>query len=92
MLIFFPLSENLNGHAVSSDKRKALVFPKNQKELLQLGESIKQACKRIKYSKSLVAERTGLSPLTIRKIEQGDPTVSIGHYVAILALIGFVEN
>ena len=77
---------------MSSDKRKAVVFPKNQKVLSQLGENIKLACKRRKYCQSLISERTGLSRLTIRKIERGDPTVSIVHYVSVLAVIGLVED
>ncbi|KZZ37880.1 XRE family transcriptional regulator [Oleiphilus sp. HI0117] len=77
---------------MSSDKRKAVVFPKNRRVLALLGENIKLACKRRKYSQSLVSERTGLSRLTIRKIERGDPTVSIGHYVAVLGVIGLVDD
>ncbi len=40
----------------------------------------------------LISERTGLSRLTVRKIEQGDSTVSIGHYVAVLSVLGLVED
>jgi transcriptional regulator with XRE-family HTH domain len=77
---------------MSSNKRKAVIFPKNQKVLSQLGENIQLACKRRKYSQSLISERTGLSRMTIRKIERGDPTVSIGHYVAVLAVVGLVDD
>jgi transcriptional regulator with XRE-family HTH domain len=73
-------------------KRSAPVFPKNRKALSQLGENIKLACKRRGYSQSLIAERTGLSRLTVRKIEKGDPTVSIGHYVVVLSVLGLVED
>jgi len=73
-------------------KRSALVFPKNQKALSLLGENIKLACKRRGYSQMLISERTGLSRLTVRKIEQGDSTVSIGHYVAVLSVLGLVED
>ena len=73
-------------------KRSAAVFPKNQKVLSLLGENIKLACKRRGYSQSLIAERTGLSRNTIRKIEQGDSKVSIGHYVAVLGVLGMVED
>ncbi len=73
-------------------KRSASVFPKNQEALSLLGENIKLACKRRGYSQSLIAERTGLSRLTIRKIEQGNSTVSIGHYVAVLSVLGLVED
>jgi len=74
------------------EKRKASVFPKNQKVLALLGENIKLACKRRGYSQSLIADRTGLSRLTIRKIQKGDSTVSIGHYVAVLSVLGLVDD
>lgn len=73
-------------------KRSAPVFPKNRQMLALLGENIKLAGKRRGYTQSLIAERTGLSRLTVRKIEQGDPTVSIGHYVAVLSVLGLVED
>jgi DNA-binding XRE family transcriptional regulator len=63
-------------------KRSAVVFPKNQKVLAQLGENIKLACMRRNYTQLLISERTGLSRLTIRKIENGDAKVSLGHYVS----------
>lgn len=73
-------------------KRSAVVFPKNRNVLEQLGENIKLACKRRGYTQVQIAERTGLSRLTVRKIEQGEPTVSIGHYVAVLSVLGLVED
>jgi transcriptional regulator with XRE-family HTH domain len=77
---------------VLNKKRSAVVFPKNRKVLEQLGDNIKLACKRRGYTQVLVSERTGLSRLTIRKIEQGDPKVSIGHYVAVLRVLGLTED
>jgi len=73
-------------------KRGAAVFPKNQKVLERLGENIKLAYKRRGYTQSQISERTGLSRLTIRKIEQGDSKVSIGHYVAVLSVVGLVDD
>ena len=73
-------------------KRNATVFPKNQQFLTQLGENIKLACKRRGFTQTLIADRTGLSRLTIRKIEQGDPSVSMGHYVVVLSVLGLVED
>jgi len=74
------------------DKRSATIFPDSQKALDIFGENITLACKRRGYSQSLIAERTGLSRLTIRKIQKGDATVSIGHYVAVLSVLGMVED
>ena len=76
----------------SKQKRSATVFPKNQKVLNQFGENIKLAYRRRGYSQLLISERTGLSRLTIRRIEQGDPKVSIGHYVSVLSVLGLVED
>ena len=76
----------------SKKKRSAVVFPKNQKVLTQLGQNIKLACRRRGYTQVLISERTGLSRLTIRRIEQGDPGVSIGHYVSVLGVLGLVED
>ncbi len=73
-------------------KRSAVVFPKNQKVLAQLGENIKLARLRRHYTQTLISERTGLSRLTIRKIEAGDSKVSLGHYVAVLGVLGLVED
>ena len=84
--------DNQSDHIMPSEKRSAVVYPKSQKALTQLGENIKLACKRRNYSQVLISERTGLSRLTIRKIERGDPKVSIGHYVAVLAVLGLVED
>ena len=80
------------GTSPSARRRSAIVFPKNRRWLEQLGENIKLARKRRGYTQVLISQRTGLSRLTIRKIEQGDPTVSIGHYVAILGVLGLAGD
>ena len=76
----------------TKQKRSAIVFPKNQKILAQLGENIKLACRRRGYTQVLISQRTGLSRLTIRRIERGDPRVSMGHYVSVLGVLGLVED
>ena len=77
---------------MSNEKRSAVVFPKNQVVLSALGENIMLARKRRKYTQKQVSERTGLSRLTIRKVERGDGTVSLGHYVAVLSVLGLVDD
>lgn len=76
----------------SEKSRSAVVFPGNRRLLGQLGENIKLACKRRGYTQVLISERTGLSRLTIRKIEKGDPSVSIGHYLAVLGVLGLAGD
>ena len=72
--------------------RSAVIFPNNKRLLEQLGENIKLACKRRGYTQTLLSQRTGLSRVTIRKIENGEPAVSIGHYVAVLGVLGLAGD
>ena len=80
------------GTSPSAKRRSAIIFPKNRRWLEQLGENIRLARKRRGYTQVLISQRTGLSRLTIRKIEQGDPTVSMGHYVAVLGVLGLAGD
>jgi transcriptional regulator with XRE-family HTH domain len=70
-----------------TERRKATLFPKQQKVLRTLGENIKLARKRRQLTQKLIGERTGISPITLRKIEKGDAGVSIGHYLSVLAAL-----
>jgi len=77
---------------VSGGKRQAVIFPGEQKILQQLGENIRLAMRRRKITQSMIAERTGLSKPTLRNIERGAATVSIGHYLRVLAVLGLAED
>lgn len=75
-----------------TDRRAAILFPKQQKVLRILGENIKLARKRRQLTQKLISERTGISPVTLRKIEAGDAGVSIGHYLSVLAALNLAED
>ncbi|GAB3531411.1 helix-turn-helix domain-containing protein [Photobacterium alginatilyticum] len=74
-----------------SSRRRAVVFPRQQRILDQLGENIELALKRRRISQELLHQRTGISKPTLRRITRGDSTVSIGHYMIVLAVLG-LEN
>jgi transcriptional regulator with XRE-family HTH domain len=76
----------------TSDSRKAKVFPKDLALLKVMGEQIKLAIKRRSFSQSLISERTGLSRLTIRRITEGSPRVSMGHYVMVLSVLNLSND
>ncbi|MGR5542157.1 helix-turn-helix domain-containing protein, partial [Vibrio campbellii] len=69
-----------------------VVFPKNLKILHDLGENITLAMKRRGISQDMMHKRTGISKPTLRKIAKGDPSVSIGHYVNVLAVLGLLAD
>ena len=75
-----------------TDKRSAVIFPKNRSILLTLGENIQLARKRRGLTQTLISERTGLSRLTIRNIEKGGSGVSIGHYLVVLSVLGLADD
>lgn len=75
-----------------TDKRRAVIFPRQQKILKTLGENIKLARKRRELTQQLISERTGISRVTLRKIESGDAGVSIGHYLTVLAALNLAED
>jgi transcriptional regulator with XRE-family HTH domain len=76
----------------STAKRTAVVFPKHKKVLNILGENLTLAMKRRGITQEMLHERTGLSKPTLRKILEGDPSVSLGHYVNVLACLGLLED
>jgi len=56
-----------------------------------LGENIKLARLRRRYSAQQVSERANISRPTLLSIEKGNPNVSIGAYVKVLMVLG-LEN
>ena len=60
--------------------------------LAKLGEDIAVARKKRRISTVSMAERAFISRGTLYKVERGDPTVSIGIYATVLALLGLAEG
>lgn len=73
-------------------KRGAVIFPKNRKILNALGENLMLAMKRRGITQEMMHKRTGISKPTLRRIVKGDSSVSIGHYVNVLAVLGLLDD
>jgi transcriptional regulator with XRE-family HTH domain len=72
-------------------KRNTILLPRAQKTITILGENIKLARLRRKFSAEQVAERADISRPTLVSIEKGSPNVTIGAYVKVLSVLG-LEN
>ena len=72
--------------------RGPLVMPPASGVLAQMGEQIKLARLRRQVSAELVAERAGISRSTLRSIEKGSPSVSMGAYAAALHALGGMDR
>ena len=64
--------------------KKAIVLPKTEQILKQLGEQIRLARLRRDLSVNLVCVRAYISRTTLWKVENGDSSISIGIYAAVL--------
>ncbi len=82
----------MTASTTTSTRRQATLYPRQQAILEHLGENITLAMKRRAITQQMVAERTGLSRLTVRNIQHGSATVSIGHYLLVLAVIGLADD
>ncbi|MEX0740772.1 MAG: helix-turn-helix transcriptional regulator [Pseudohongiella sp.] len=73
-------------HATSTLPRAA------RHALIKLGEDIAIARKKRRISTVSMAERAFISRGTLYKVEKGDPSVSMGIYVTVLAMLGLVDG
>jgi len=60
--------------------------------LRKLGEDIAMARKKRRISTTSMAQRAFISRGTLHRLERGDPSVSMGVYATVLALLGFAER
>jgi transcriptional regulator with XRE-family HTH domain len=69
-------------------KRVAMLLPPLERRLAGLGERMRMARLRRGLSAKLVAERAGMSVMTLRAVENGGMGVTIGAYAAVLHVLG----
>jgi transcriptional regulator with XRE-family HTH domain len=61
-----------------------------RKSLIKLGADIRDARKRRRLPMALIADRAFTSRSTLQRVEEGDPSVSIGIYAAVLHALGLL--
>jgi len=64
------------------------ILPALERIMMGLGERIRAARLRRNLTTSMVAERAGISLPTLRQIEQGKATPSLGAYAQVLLVLG----
>jgi len=74
-------------------KSKNTSYTLKQKNILAgLGENIKLARLRRKFSTRSLAERAGIAVSTLVNIEKGAPSVSLGCYLQVLTVLRLEED
>lgn len=68
------------------------LLPTLQRTLTTLGEQIRLARLRRRFSAVLIAQRAGISRNTLRSIERGEPSVALGAYASVLFSLGLEKD
>lgn len=73
-------------------KEKLSILPKGKNILKTVGENVRLARLRRKLSAEQVAERSGISRSLLWRIEQGNPSVSMGALFQVLMVLGLEKD
>lgn len=68
------------------------IMPDTENILKTMGEQIKMARLRRRLSATLVSERAGVSRSTLWKVENGNPSVAVGIYAAVLHALNNMDK
>lgn len=69
-----------------------MLLPSLQRILSALGEQIRMARLRRRFSAMMIAQRAGISRNTLRAIEHGEPSVAFGAYASVLLSLGLEKD
>jgi transcriptional regulator with XRE-family HTH domain len=73
-------------------KRADGVLPSLGRILSGVGEKLKAARLRRRYSADMVAQRAGIARDTLSRIERGDPGVSFGNYARVMQALRLEQD
>lgn len=73
-------------------RRTVTPLPTLQRNLAELGENIRLARLRRKFSATQVAQRAGIARNTLRAIEKGEASVTLGAYASVLFCLGLDKD
>jgi len=68
------------------------LLPRISRILWTLGENLKLARLRRKYSAEMVAQRAGITRKTLAGVERGDSTVAIGTYARVMQVLRLEDD
>lgn len=73
-------------------KKTAPLLPSTDELLCQFGARLRVARLRRRLPAKQVAERAGMSPMTLRSVERGGSGVTMGAYLAVMQVLGIEKD
>ena len=73
-------------------RNRPTLFPATAHQLAALGDRLRLARLRRRYSADAVAVRAGITRVTLARVEKGDAGTSMGAYVAVLRVLGLQSD
>ncbi len=73
-------------------KKRVIISPALEDIIETVGENIKLARLRRKITATMLAERAGISRVTLRKVENGESSVTMAIYANVLFCLGLEKD
>jgi len=73
-------------------RQVAKLLPRSERAVQHMGLALAKARLRREITAQQMAERAGMSRTTLRKLEAGNPCVTLGAFVAVLQVLGMTGD